>query len=63
MDPPKIVHRHSDVNVKMLDNSVANKWKWEWLDYSFTLDLGGAQKVCSLINMMYNLPGLIGKVI
>ncbi len=53
MDPPKIILPDSEVDIKTLDKSVINKWRWEWLDYTIQLDLGGEQLV-SLINYLFN---------
>ncbi len=54
MDPPKIVNRDGDVNIKSLDNSVKNKWKWAWLDHSFKLDLPGLDAVGFIIHCSKN---------
>ena len=63
MDPPKIILPDSEVDIKTLDKSVINKWRWEWLDYTIQLDLGGGQLV-SLINLSIQFPeNCLGRVL
>ncbi len=40
MAPAKIVHYDSEIDVKDVDDGVSNKWRWDWLNHSFKLDLG-----------------------